>query len=736
MNLSVNNLLKGRYRIESVLGQGGMGAVYQASDELLGVSVAVKENLFLSEEYSLQFKEEARILASLRHPNLPRVLDFCSIEGQGQYLVMDFVAGDDLRDLLKRSGPLSERDVVLIGYHICDALQYMHSQNPMIVHRDVKPGNIKITSSNEIFLVDFGLAKQTSSRTQMTMTGARAMTPGFSPPEQYGTARTDERSDIYSLGATLYNALTGVVPEDALDRVTEKNDLTPIWNHRRDTERRLVRVVEKAMALNPEDRYQSAKEFQDSLLHSARLQSISTDITKLHEFDLNQMHADSHQPISPKPSNAMNGKSSSFYPKKKKTWIRWAFLALIVIAGMGLLSMQTGWWSGMFPNETTATQELIAAISTDSATSTRAVEVSDAKTSSPTITSTSTISPSKTATETSAPTMTTEMIAASTEEVGEPLTSTPSITATSSPTSRPYGLRDEFPIVFASNSSGTNQLWLMNESGDDTFRLTNMTDGACQPNWSPDGSQIAFVSPCNNAVDEYPDGILYVYSFGEKNIVPLLELEDPELKTGNFDPEWSPDGSKLTFSSLRNGVNAVNVYDFNTKEILVLTPPDVKAIHPSWHPRGNSIVFVSSDFYSTIWQIDIDGRNLVEVSNSGNVSNFHPVWDEEAKFIIFSQRGVAQAPWLVKLYAANFASRLEDRIEIQNVNGTFPVSSPMFMIDNTTILFESWPDGKNHDIYTVNIDGSQLVRLTTSSSYDFDPDYFTDRLEPQGETDS
>lgn len=735
MNLSVNNLLKGRYRIESILGQGGMGAVYKATDELLGVSVAVKENLFLSEEYSLQFREEARILASLRHLNLPRVLDFCSIEGQGQYLVMDYVEGEDLRDLLKQSGPLSERDVVLIGYHISDALQYMHSQNPMVVHRDVKPGNIKLTSSNKIYLVDFGLAKQTSSRSEMTMTGARAMTPGFSPPEQYGTARTDERSDIYSLGATLYNALTGVIPEDALDRVTEKNDLTPILNHRRDTERRLVRVIEKAMALNPNDRYQSAKEFQDALLHSARLQSITTGLTQLHKFDLNRIYESSEKPIPPRPSGLKNGKSSSFYPKKKNPWVRWAIIAVVVFMGLGLLSMQAGWLNNRFAWQTTETPEALVFLSTPSTANSE--EIVFTKPAVPSVTLSLTASPEPSQTE--LPTMTETVIVTRTSTQDEPeqkSTLTPTVDLTFTPTLRAFGIRDEFPIVFASNRSGANQLWLMNETGKDVFRLTNMIDGACQPNWSPDGTQIAFVSPCNNAVDEYPDGILYVYSFEEKNIIPLLELEEQNKEIGNFDPEWSPDGSKLAFSSLRDGVSAINIYDFSTKEMQVLTEPDIKALHPSWHPDGTSIIFVVSDFYSTLWKIDIDGTNLVEVSSSGNVSNFHPVWDQEGKYILFSQRGGAQVPWLVKLYAANFGSKLEDRIATDGVSGTFPVSSPVFIAGNEVILFESWPDGKNHDIYTMLVDGSDLSRLTTSTSYDFDPDFFFDRLEPEGETDS
>ena len=740
MSLSTNNLLKGRYRIESVLGQGGMGAVYQATDELLNIPVAVKENMFLSEEYTRQFKQETRILASLRHPNLPRVLDFCNIEGQGQYLIMDYIGGEDLRDLLKRSGQLSEKDVVLIGFHICEALHYMHTQIPMVVHRDVKPGNIKLTEKNEIYLVDFGLAKQVSTRSQMTMTGARAMTPGFSPPEQYGTARTDERSDIYSLGATLYNALTGVVPEDALDRVTDKSELTPILNHRKDTEQRLVRVIEKSMALNPDDRYQTAKEFQEALLFAARMQSVSMDVKRLYHFDLNEVPDEdvkkkSFRVIPPKKS-----KSGSFTASKKKSWIGWAFLLLLFLAAAGLASMRPDWiektWKNtvgglLFGTETmavelpsTATQEPFP---TGTPEFTETIPVLTM-----TLTLTAILEPTITLTPTSTPSATAESAA---QAVNVQETTVPSATMNPIITPAEVKIQDQYPIVFASNRMGTIQLWLMDEDGKEKIQLTNMQGGACQPAWSPDGTQIAFVSPCQHFQDEHPDAILYVYTFTDKSIVPLLEIENADEKVGNSDPAWSPDGSKVVYTSGRTGTSHINVYNLDTTQISELSNSQYDDYHPSWHPEGDSIVFVRNQVNAAIWEISLDGNDLRKISQSGNVNNYHPVWDAEGKFILFSQHEASQVPWLVKLFRANFASSLEENIFIEDVSASFPVSSPVFTITNSEIIFESWPDGNNHDIYRVNIDGTGLTRLTTNSGYDFDPDFYHHRIqvEQQGE---
>ena len=132
MTLERGALLHNRYRVLEILGQGGMGSIYRAVDDNLGVEVAVKENLFTTEEYARQFRREAIILASLRHPNLPRVSDHFVIEDQGQYLIMDYIEGEDLRERMDRIGILSEAEVIVIGVAICEALAYMHSQKPPV----------------------------------------------------------------------------------------------------------------------------------------------------------------------------------------------------------------------------------------------------------------------------------------------------------------------------------------------------------------------------------------------------------------------------------------------------------------------------------------------------------------------------------------------------------------------------------------------------------------------------
>ncbi len=214
--MNVGDVLQGRYRIVRLVGQGGFGAVYRAWDMNLKVPVALKENADTGLDAQRQFEREAHLLANLRHANLPRVSDHFVIPGQGQYLVMDFVEGHSLAALLAtRGGPLGEVEVRPWIRQVCDALEYLHSRTPPVIHRDIKPDNIIIGPDGRAMLVDFGISKEFAPGKGTTI-GARAITPGYSPPEQYSAAGTDTRSDVYALGATLYHLLTGHEPPESV----------------------------------------------------------------------------------------------------------------------------------------------------------------------------------------------------------------------------------------------------------------------------------------------------------------------------------------------------------------------------------------------------------------------------------------------------------------------------------------------------------------------------------------
>jgi formylglycine-generating enzyme required for sulfatase activity/predicted Ser/Thr protein kinase len=264
MTLGLGTIIYNRYRIAKLLGQGGFGALYRAWDMTLERPCALKENLDASPEAQRQFLREAKILANLTHPNLPRVTDYFSIQGQGEYLVMDFIDGQDLQEMLDaRGGPLPEDKVLPWVEQVCDALAYLHSQNPPIIHRDIKPANIKVTTTGRAMLVDFGIAKVYDPMLKTT-SGAQAVTPGYSPQEQYGKGSTDARSDIYGLGATLYALLTGLEPPESIER----NLGTPLVAPR--TLNRAIsisteRAILKAMQMLPDMRYQTAGQLKVAL---------------------------------------------------------------------------------------------------------------------------------------------------------------------------------------------------------------------------------------------------------------------------------------------------------------------------------------------------------------------------------------------------------------------------------------------------------------------------------------
>lgn len=264
MPISQGQVIFNRYRIVKLLGQGGYGAVYRAWDLSLNGPCALKENTETSPDAEQQFAREASILANLQHSNLPRMRDHFIIKGQGQYLVMDFIQGEDLQARLLRTGvPLPEAQALAWIGQVADALNYLHQQNPPVIHRDIKPANIVITSDDQAMLVDFGISK-IFAQGKKTALGARAVTPGYSPPEQYGQASTDARSDIYALGATLYTLLTAQEPPDSLSRAP-RDLMLPIRAANPNISLPVEKAVTQATALHPDHRFQNVTQFKMAL---------------------------------------------------------------------------------------------------------------------------------------------------------------------------------------------------------------------------------------------------------------------------------------------------------------------------------------------------------------------------------------------------------------------------------------------------------------------------------------
>lgn len=274
--LTPGAILQNRYRIVRQLGKGGMGAVYEAVDQRLDAVVALKETFSVDDRLRRQFEQEARLLAQLHHPALPRVSDYFT-EGGRAFLVMQFIGGADLAQIIvTQPGPFPRNQVIAWADQLLDALIYLHTRDRQIIHRDIKPHNLKVTANGQIALLDFGLAKAWSTDgSDNSSTSIFGYTRRYAPLEQIQDQGTTPRSDIYALGATLYHLLTGVKPQDALARAaamvkSETDPLKPANEIHRAVGPEIAAILSRAMALSPEDRYPSAREFRGALSRVGR----------------------------------------------------------------------------------------------------------------------------------------------------------------------------------------------------------------------------------------------------------------------------------------------------------------------------------------------------------------------------------------------------------------------------------------------------------------------------------
>ena len=278
--IKTGTMLRNRYQVKKIIGQGGMGCIYLSEDmRLEGRLCAVKEVEYdralpkeMLQEARAQFLREATILGRLDHPNLPKVSDFFSVKDR-DYLVMDYVPGKDLRQLMiearQNNAFLEEEDVLNWANQLADALKYLHTQETPILHRDIKPSNLKLTPSGLVKLVDFGLVKMLAPG-EVTITVLQGQgTALYTPLEQYGgdSGHTDARSDIFAFGGTLYHLLTNEAPLNVRDRFLNPDSLKPIREVNSDVSIRTERAVQWALQLHPEDRPKDINAFVKALFH-------------------------------------------------------------------------------------------------------------------------------------------------------------------------------------------------------------------------------------------------------------------------------------------------------------------------------------------------------------------------------------------------------------------------------------------------------------------------------------
>jgi len=244
MPIESGAVLRDRYHIECLHKLGRHGAVYKAFDPVPDAQVAIKENLIADPAFRQHFKVEAAILASVHHPNIPRVVDFLG-DDDGSYIVMDFIEGENLAEWVAHES-LPPDKIVQMLEGVFQALAYLHSRQPPIIHRDVEPSNVILTPADSTILVDFGFAKMFDESQPMP--------------------RTDQRSDQYSLAATIFTVLTHHVPVDSLERAVCREAYRPASSLNPDVPYHVDRALAHAMATKAEDRYDDIETFWRALL--------------------------------------------------------------------------------------------------------------------------------------------------------------------------------------------------------------------------------------------------------------------------------------------------------------------------------------------------------------------------------------------------------------------------------------------------------------------------------------
>ncbi len=328
--MATSRTLDGRYEVDAPLGTGGMAAVYRGTDTVLGRTVAIKvlaDRFVGDEQFVTRFRREAQAAAGLNHPNVVSVYD-TGDDGDAHYIVMEYVAGRTLADVLREEGALLPSRATAIIEQVADALEAAHTQT--LVHRDVKPGNILLTDGGDVKVADFGIARAATDET-LTQTGIILGTASYLSPEQTQGQAVDARSDIYSMGCVLFEMLTGRTPfpGDSVIAIAYRHvNEAPIPPSRlnNDVPPELDAVVLRAMAKDPDDRYASAADVRAALIPLR-----GTDPLPAH----------SAQPTEPMPADQIPGGDTRVMPAadqeptSKRSARRWWVPTALALVALG-----------------------------------------------------------------------------------------------------------------------------------------------------------------------------------------------------------------------------------------------------------------------------------------------------------------------------------------------------------------------------------------------------------------
>ncbi len=714
MELSPDTLLRDRYRIIRLLGKGGMGAVYLAYDTSLENQVAVKLNHNISAHAAQQFLREAQLLAMLRHPNLPRVSDYF-VQADTQFLVMDYIAGEDLSQLLEKQGRLPLEQVLPWVEQLGSALDYMHRQNPPVIHRDIKPGNIKLTAEGEALLVDFGIAKA-SDASQATATGAVGYTPGYAPPEQYGSGHTGPFSDQYAFAATIYTLLTGQKPVDAVQRVLGQAVLTPPATLNPALPRSVCAALEKALNLRPNDRFPDVTSFV------AAFAAISNEPTFPSGAAYPTQASGTFPTVqSPSAATVVSGRTApppggaaptvgaaatafppAAVPARRPVWLLPVLLVgFLALAALVVLFVVPGLTNPASPAATATLKAVVENTPAPSFTSLPTKTILPSETPQPTFTAT--FQPTLTPT----------------------LTPTPQ----ASPTATPQPLGHGGVLAFVSNRGDGKvyQIWTMSVLLDnaghlvagDVRPLTSGEGDKFYPAWSPDGKYLVYSMYAG--IDEKGDDLgldLWVMDVTQ----PDLPAVDITRQRGDETyADWSSDGKLIAYTNDGRSDKVPQIYQIqpdgsNRKRLSF----DLREFQPTWSPDMTRLVFIALIYNNNLiyWRRDYEGFATPNAFDIARLSertgqSAEPAFSPDGVFIAYTQ----MKGRLNNICTVQVATRGADVACLTNTNKE---TQPNWSPDSQWIVFTSERDG-NQEIYIMSAAGLMQSNLTNDPAEDFQP---------------
>lgn len=662
--LGENTGLGNRYQVMSVLGCGAMGAVYLANDKrLIGRRCAVKENRLdpsasadVQAQSRDQFLAEASVLARLDHPGLPKVSDYF-IEGEREYLVMDYVEGEDLDSRLQRTkAPLDEALVLGWTDQVLDALSYLHSQKPLpIIHRDIKPANLRLDMRNQIKLVDFGLVKLFDANSPETKIELRGLgTPAYAPLEQFAgsDSHTDARSDIYALGATMYHLLTHKAPPNVHERLLNPEVLTPLRETNPNLSEKTEQIILKAMGIHPSERFQAADAMRQAI-------------------------ADKAVPAAPPPAKRRPAASTK---KGPPTWLFGVLALLFILAAVGIAGFI---FSGGFGGDSAAQEGNVASAAEPTATPTELIlqALSDAPTNTP--------APTEEATE--------EPAAAeeATPEVAETPTETPPPTISPSPTVTPTVSVTPSRGISASTLVGTIAYPVYNGVDYDLYfgRVDDSSTrlfrkNASQPAFSPDGSRIALHSWRLDAWG------LMTMGLSDSNVNFVARFVEDQL------PTWTADGNEIIFLSRREGDRKSRLMKVGSTQVgsdgrvigegeYPAVGPDNRLYFRGWGSTGTGIRSATTDL-----------TNIQVITNQDD--DTAPTPSPNGRKVAFMSR--RDGNW--EIYTANTNGTEVRRITVNPADDGLPTWSP----DGKAIAFASNREG-SWAVWVTTPEGTDTQKL-------------------------